>query len=66
MEIWREAYAPAILDALEAKIKLESISSLLASDPITFCEECEAMKCYGSLYPICEPVLEKLKKIIGS
>ena len=53
-----------ILRALESDRKLRAVESVLSSDPAIFCEGCEAMKCNGSLYPICEPVLEKLREIV--
>ena len=42
---------------------IDKINELLM-DPIKLCINCEAMKCYGVLFPICEPVLTLLKKII--
>jgi len=53
-----------IVEALGKQRNLENIRGLLTDGALAFCDECEAMKCYGSLYPICEPVLEKLLKAI--
>jgi len=66
MEMWRELHEQTILRALDSDRKLRAVESVLSSDPAIFCEGCEAMKCYGSLYPICEPALEKLRKIVRS
>jgi hypothetical protein len=57
-------YYLRLLTEKEAKEKLLKLKEFIDSDPYSFCENCEAMKCYGSLYPICEPVLKKLKKIL--
>jgi len=47
-----------------AQEKIQKIIELLNSDPSKLCYECEAMKYYGALYPICEPVLTLLKEIL--
>jgi len=51
-------------DDLEGQDKIQKIIELLNSDPLKLCDDYEAMKCYGALYPICEPALSLLKKII--
>jgi hypothetical protein len=66
MGLWRELHEQTILRALESDRKLRAVESVLSSDPAIFCEGCEAMKCYGSLCPICEPALEKLREILRS
>jgi hypothetical protein len=49
---------------MESEGKLGLIRSTLSSDPQHFCEKCEATKCYGTLYPICEPVLKTLREML--
>lgn len=66
MGIWRELHEHTILRALESERKLRAVESVLSSDLAIFCEGCEAMKCYDSIYPICEPALEKLREIVRS
>jgi len=53
-----------IVEALRKQRNLENVRRLLTDGLHSFCDECEAIKCYGSLYPICEPVLEKLMRAI--
>jgi hypothetical protein len=55
----------SITDVHTAEEKLEKLMEFLDADPCSFCETCEAMKCYGSLYPICEPVLDMLKEMLA-
>jgi hypothetical protein len=61
---WRESHEQTILQALESERRLMAIRSILSSDTMKLCEDCQEMKCYGSLYPICEPVLKKLRGLI--
>lgn len=72
IDAWREKWEPVIIEALEkaekhddVRSRLEAVNDIL-SDPQSQCDTCEAMKCYGALYPICEPTVEKLKMIINS
>lgn len=51
-------------DDVEGQDKIQKINELLNSDPSKLCGDCEAMKCYGALYPLCEPVLILLKEIL--
>ena len=55
-----------IIDVHTAEEKLEKLRSFLESDPCSLCENCEAMKCYGSLYPICEPMREKILELLSN
>jgi len=64
MWIWRERHESRIIEAFEALAKLEQIKKLLNGDTLRFCDKCDAMKCYGALYPICEPVLKKLRTCV--
>ena len=48
----------------DMRSRLEAAKNIL-SDPQSLCDTCEAMKCYGALYPICEPTVEKLKMILN-
>lgn len=64
IEKWREMYESDILKAIDSENRLSEINSLLSNDQQSFCDDCEAMKCYGSLYPICELAMEKMRAII--
>jgi hypothetical protein len=64
MRRWRETYERCIRQAMESEGKLGLIRSTLSSDPQHFCKKCEAKKCYGTLYPICEPVLKTLREML--
>jgi len=64
LEGWREANEPIIEHALNARDQLESLVHLLSDDVCVFCDACEGVKCWGSIYPICEPILRKLTEII--
>lgn len=57
------AFGATIGKCYEHIQKLDAIKNML-SDPQSLCDTCEAMKCYGALYPICEPTVEKLKMIL--
>jgi len=71
LDDWREKWEPVILAALEKAEKaddmrhrIEAVNNIL-SDSQSLCDTCEVMKCYGALYPICEPTVEKIKMILN-
>lgn len=67
MKMRRDLYEPFVLEAVNNKRKIEKIITLLElAKESEVCHTCSEMKCYGSLYPICEPVLQKLKDIASS
>jgi len=64
LEDWRKANEPIIVDALRSKERLETLISALSSDVCVFCDACDGAKCWGTIYPICEPILKKFNEII--
>ena len=60
MQKWREKNEPIIDEALKIKTQVETLTSILDDDIFAFCDECDGSKCYGSFFPICEPILEKI------
>ncbi|UCD44112.1 MAG: hypothetical protein JSV27_08195 [Candidatus Bathyarchaeota archaeon] len=57
---WRRTYEAAIEEAMQKQRALETMREMLEDDVYAFCDACDEMKCYGALYPICEPVMKKL------
>jgi len=64
LQDWRKANEPIIDGALKSKEQLETLINVLSSDVCVFCEACDAAKCWGTIYPICEPILKKFNEII--
>jgi len=64
LQHWRKANEPTINDALHSKKQLEALVSKLGNDVCTFCYDCDSVKCYGSIFPVCEPILKKLISIL--
>jgi len=64
-ETWRKRHEAEILEAIRIKRSLDKVRHLLTRDIFEFCDECEEMKCYGSLYPICEFTLNRLLNAIN-
>lgn len=64
LQRWRTVNEPIINDALSVKERLEALVSLLNEDVCTFCDDCDSVKCWGSIFPICEPMLRKFTSII--
>ena len=57
---WRKKKEPMLDEALKIKTLVETLTSILDDDVFAFCDECDGSKCYGSFFPICEPILEKI------
>ena len=57
---WRKKNESIIDEAFRVKKRVEILTSILNDDIFTFCDECDGFKCYGSFFPICEPILEKI------
>lgn len=64
LEDWRKVNEPIIDGALKSKEQLETLINVLSSDVCVFCDACDAVKCWGTIYPICEPILKKFTEII--
>ena len=60
MREWRRKNEAVIDEALKIKIRVDTLTSVLEDDVFAFCDGCDGSKCYGSLFPICEPILKKI------
>ena len=57
---WRNKNEAIIDEALKIKTRVDTLTSILDDDVFAFCDGCDGSKCYGSFFPICEPILEKI------
>lgn len=57
---WRKKNEPTIDKALKIKTRVETLTSILDDDVFAFCDGCDGSTCYGSFFPICKPILEKI------
>jgi len=60
MKDWKEKNEAIIDEAIKIRTRVETLASILDDDIFTFCDECDGSKCYGSFFPICEIILEKI------
>jgi hypothetical protein len=64
LEDWRKVNEPIIEGALRSREQLETLVNMLTNDVCVFCDACDAVKCWGTIYPICQPVLKKFADIV--
>jgi hypothetical protein len=64
LEDWRKVNEPIIVDALRSKERLETLIDELSNDACVFCDACDGAKCWGTIYPICAPILKKFTEIV--
>ena len=64
LQDWRKVNEPIIDNALMIRERFETLVYLLNDDVCTFCDDCDTVKCWGSIFPICEPILKKITTII--
>jgi hypothetical protein len=64
LQHWRKVNEPIIYDALKVKERIEVLTNMLNDDFCIFCDDCDTVKCWGSIFPICEPILRKFTAII--
>ncbi len=64
LEEWRRVNEPIIDGALKSKERLETLIGVLSGDVCVFCDACDAVKCWGTIYPICAPILRKFTETI--